>query len=193
MRSPEDASSALRDVIGLSRSLDDYATTQLNWPGSIVYAHHRGLEVGCLLMDRLAALGRRYGAQVLVVSYPEHPMLAAKDMSVKERLQAWAFGKHIRLTPRREEHLTDRLVSCARDRHLQELDLFPAFAQLDPRSSAPCSTATSRSRAIASSPPRSRATSTTIRSRSERTVSPARRSPPRVGRPLHHRHNGPST
>ena len=132
MRSPEDASSALRDVIGLSRSLDDYATTQLNWPGSIVYAHHRGLEVGCLLMDRLAALGRRYGAQVLVVSYPEHPMLAAKDMSVKERLQAWAFGKHIRLTPRREEHLKDSLVSRARDRHLQELDLFPAFAQLDP-------------------------------------------------------------
>src|SRR5947209_20036859 len=42
--------------------------------GPDTFEHHRGDEVACLLLDRLAALGRERGAAVVLLAQPQTPL-----------------------------------------------------------------------------------------------------------------------
>ena len=66
--------------------------------------HHRGGEVACLLMQRLASLGGTSHARVIVVAQPQVPIEAPDNVQVK-----------------------DNVLTCARNNHLEVLDLFPAI------------------------------------------------------------------
>lgn len=63
--------------------------------------HHRGEEVACRLMERLAALGQARRAQVIVLAQQQQPSTVEGERSTK-----------------------DRVLACAQSNHLLTLDLF---------------------------------------------------------------------
>jgi hypothetical protein len=116
----------LRDILGLNSRLDHVLTRDLNWPGEITYAHHRGKEVACLLMTRLANLQEKSGARVVVVAYPQRPALNAAENSWYESIEA--LGQDVPL--QEEISIKDTVLACASRAGLDKLDLFPVFGKL---------------------------------------------------------------
>src|SRR5262245_25841308 len=80
----------------------------LDWEGPYVEAvHHRGPEVACRLMERLATLGRERKAQVVVLAQQQQADVPPGDLETKAAL-----------------------LACARANQLQTLDLFPVLAAI---------------------------------------------------------------
>jgi hypothetical protein len=118
--------SGLREGLSISRWLDGFLTRNLNWEGPITYAHHRGKDVACLLMTRLAALGRQHHARVVVVAYPERPVLSDDENDWYETIVAW--GRAVSLAD--EIQMKNAVLTSASDNGLQILDFFAAFGKL---------------------------------------------------------------
>lgn len=101
---------SLKRLLGRSMTLDLLFPAWLHWQGPReLRAHERGREVACLLMTRLAALGRARQARVVILAYPQEPESQPDDVATK-----------------------DAVLACARDAGLETLDLFPVFEALAP-------------------------------------------------------------
>jgi hypothetical protein len=106
----------------LSRSvlIESLFHDALRSDGPDTFEHHRGDEVGCLLLDRLAALGRLRGATVVLVAQPQTPLpTEARYPSDPD-------------DPRSDAELASVVVACAERRHLAVIDAVAAVAALPP-------------------------------------------------------------
>ena len=106
---PEVSGATLRKVLSYSVAMDRLFTKFLHWEAPNTVVHHQGREVACLLMDRLAALGRDRSARVVVMAQPQEPTTRPED-----------------------RELTEPILDCARESGLRVLDLLDAIAQLAP-------------------------------------------------------------
>jgi hypothetical protein len=98
----------VKRVLALSMTLDVLFPSWLHWQGPReLRVHERGVEVACLLMERLRALGEARQARVVVMAHPQEPTSSAADAEIK-----------------------DRVLACARERGLPALDLFPVIDSL---------------------------------------------------------------
>jgi hypothetical protein len=120
--------SGLREVLAANPTLDRFLSKQVHWAGPIVHAHRRGggSEVACLLIARFAELGRQYGARVIIVGYPERPVLMQSENTWIERAMQWGRAYSIE----DEMRIKDSLLQCAERNALEVLDLFPVFQRL---------------------------------------------------------------
>ena len=98
----------VKRMLAYSRLLDFLFPTALHWEGpEALVVHHQGREVACRLMERLAALGRKHAAAVVVMAHPQQ------------------------LTPTPDERaITDAVLACAAAANVQVVDLFPLFDAL---------------------------------------------------------------
>ena len=104
----------LKPLLAMSAAIDLLFPTFLHWEGPYeTDVHDRGREVACLLMDRLAALGRDRGARVVVLAHPQQPTSTAEQIELK-----------------------DGVLACAEARGLPALDLFPVFENRPPEQRA---------------------------------------------------------
>lgn len=104
---PSPLVAALKNALVWSRTID-LLFPQFYWDGpEAEVVHHRGREVACQLMGRLATLGQERGARIVVVAQPQRPTPAAEDLELK-----------------------DGVLACASADHLPTLDLFPVFDAL---------------------------------------------------------------
>jgi hypothetical protein len=104
----------------LSRSvlIDSLFHDALRRDGPDTFAHHRGDEVACLLLDRLAALGRERGATVLVLAQPQTPLPNEAHYPPDPD------------DPRPDAELASIVIRCAEERHLPVVDAISAVAAL---------------------------------------------------------------
>jgi hypothetical protein len=104
----------------LSRSvlLDSLFPNALRRDGPDTFAHHRGDEVACLLLDRVAALGRERGATVLVLAQPQTPLPDEARYPPDPD------------DPRSDAELAAIVIRCAEARHLPVADAITAVAAL---------------------------------------------------------------
>jgi hypothetical protein len=100
----------LRRLLAYSLTLDLLYPQFLHWQGpEAEVVHHKGVEVGCLLMRRLAALARDRHIRIVILAYPQYQTTADEDRTRK-----------------------DAVLACARANQLPVLDLFPVFEALPP-------------------------------------------------------------
>lgn len=105
---------SLKWLIAWSEAVDVLFPTALHWEGpESVVAHRQGREVACRLMGRLAALGRKHRARVVVLAQPQQANASVEHLEIK-----------------------DGLLACARENGLLTLDLFPVIAGLPPEKRA---------------------------------------------------------
>lgn len=105
---------SLKWLIAWSEAVDVLFPTALHWEGpESVVAHRQGREVACRLMGRLAALGRKHRARVVVLAQAQQANASAEHLEIK-----------------------DGLLACARENGLLTLDLFPVIAGLAPEKRA---------------------------------------------------------
>lgn len=98
----------LRKVLAQSMALDRLFPRFLHWQGPDALAvHDRGEEVACLLMARLAELGRRHDVRIVVLAHPQAPDSTPEDVQTAATV-----------------------LACAADNGLTALDLFPVFTRL---------------------------------------------------------------
>ncbi len=104
----------------LSRSvlIDSLFYDALRRDGTDTFAHHRGDEVACLLLDRVAALGRERGATVLLLAQPQTPL-------PDEAHYPGDPGD-----PRSDAELAAIVIRCAEARHLPVVDAISRVAAL---------------------------------------------------------------
>jgi hypothetical protein len=106
---PSPLVATLKSALSWSRTVDRLFP-QFYWDGpEAEVVHHRGREVACHLMRRLATLGRARGERIVVVAQPQRPTATAEDIEIK-----------------------DAVLACARANELLVLDLFPIFDRLPP-------------------------------------------------------------
>jgi hypothetical protein len=97
----------LKSLLTWSIALDRFYP-QFFWEGpEELVVHHQGREVACLLMQRLAALGRARHARVVVLAQPQEPTATTEQLELK-----------------------DGVLDCARAQQLPVLDLFPVIEHL---------------------------------------------------------------
>lgn len=118
-------SSWLRWTLGrpLSHSvlLDTLLGDRLQRDGPDTTVHERGVEVACLLMDRLAALSDRAGARIVVLAQPQTPL---------PNEPRYGDG---RAEDRPDDlEIVASVLGCAAERGLRTLDLIPVVAALEP-------------------------------------------------------------
>ena len=98
----------LKRLFSPSIVVDLLLDRRIMWDGpSVGWAHHRGREVACLLMKRLAELGRLRGSHIIVMAQIEAPTWSADDWDVK-----------------------NAVLACAEANQLSVLDIFPTAARL---------------------------------------------------------------
>ncbi len=104
----------------LSRSvlIDSLFHDALRSDGPDTFAHRRGEEVACLLLDRLAALGRDRGAMVVLVAQPQTPLPADSRYPSDPG------------DPRSDAELASIVIDCAKRRRLPVVDAISAVAAL---------------------------------------------------------------
>lgn len=104
----------------LSRSvlIDALFYDPLRRDGPDTFEHHRGDEVACLLLDRLAALGRERGATVLVLAQPETPVPTDARYPSDPG------------DPRSDAELASIVIECAKQRRLPVADAISVVAAL---------------------------------------------------------------
>jgi hypothetical protein len=105
---PSSMLTPLKSFLAMSVTLDRLFTRSLHWQGpEAEVVHHRGREVACLLMRRLAALGRARHARIVVLAQPQQPTATPEQLEIKNGVER-----------------------CARANQLLFLDLFPAIEGL---------------------------------------------------------------
>ena len=109
---------AIAPMLSRSVLIDSLFYDALRRDGPDTFAHYRGDEVGCLLMDRLTALGRESGATVLVLAQPQTPL------PTDTRYPADPDD------PRSDAELAAIVIACARQRGLPVADAISAVAAL---------------------------------------------------------------
>jgi len=98
----------LKKLLSLSATMNLLFSKFLYWEGpEEVIVHRRGREVGCLLMKRLAGLGRARQVRIVVLAQPQEPTATPEQLELK-----------------------DGLLACAQDEGLLTLDVFPAIERL---------------------------------------------------------------
>jgi hypothetical protein len=104
----------------LSRSIliDSLFYDALRRDGPDTFAHHRGDEVACLLLDRLAALEREHRATILLLVQPQTPLPAEARYAPDPD------------DPRSDWELAARVIECAEARRLPVADAVAAVAAL---------------------------------------------------------------
>jgi hypothetical protein len=90
----------------------------LRTDGPDTFEHHRGDEVACLLLDRLAALGRERGATVVLLAQPQTPLPA--DLRYPPDPG----------DPRPDAELASIVIACAERRGLPVVNAISAVAAL---------------------------------------------------------------
>jgi hypothetical protein len=102
----------------LSRSvlIDSLFYDPLRRDGPDTFEHHRGDEVGCLLLDRLAALGRERGATVLLLAQPQTPVPTDTRYPSDPG------------DPRSDAELASIVIDCAKQRGLPVADAISVVA-----------------------------------------------------------------
>jgi hypothetical protein len=106
----------------LSRSvlIDWLLYDALRRDGPDTFEHHRGDEVACLLLDRLATLGRESGATVLLLAQPQTPLPTDTRYPSDPG------------DPRSDAELASRVIECAKQRRLPVADAISIVAALPP-------------------------------------------------------------
>jgi hypothetical protein len=106
----------------LSRSvlLESLFHDVLRSDGPDTFAHHRGDEVACLLLDRLTALARERGVPVVLVAQPQTPLPTEARYPSDEA------------DPRSDGELAAIVLACAERRGLPVVDAIAAVAALPP-------------------------------------------------------------
>lgn len=104
----------------LSRSvlIDSLFYDVLRRDGPDTFAHHRGEEVACQLLDRVAALGRERGATVLLLAQPQTPLPSEARYPSDPG------------DPRPDAELASIVIRCAEERHLPVVDAISPVAAL---------------------------------------------------------------
>jgi hypothetical protein len=98
----------LKRLLSASVAMDLLFTRFLYWDGpEEVVVHRRGREVACLLMERLAALGRTHHARIVLLAQPQEPTATPEQLEIK-----------------------NAVLACAEANHLLALDLFPVIGRL---------------------------------------------------------------
>lgn len=119
---PMGAYSGWRQAIAptLSRSvlINSLFYDALRSDGLDTFEHHRGDEVACLLLDRVAKLGRERGAKVLVLAQPQTPL------PTDARYPADPDD------PRSDAELASIVIDCAERRQLPVADAISVVAAL---------------------------------------------------------------
>jgi hypothetical protein len=119
---PMGAYSAWRHALAptLSRSvlIDSLFYDALRSDGADRFEHHRGDEVACLLLDRLAALGRERGSTVLLLAQPQTPLPTDARYPSDPG------------DPRSDAELAAIVIECARQRRLPVADAISVVAAL---------------------------------------------------------------
>ncbi len=102
----------LQQVLSGSVAVDLYLSDSFYWEGpEMVVEHERGIEVACLLMQRLAALGRSRQARIVVLAQPQQLDSTPEQLRIKSAV-----------------------LECAAANRLETLDLFPIIDGVaDPR------------------------------------------------------------
>lgn len=105
---PRSSLAGLKRLLSLSVTLDLLFPKFLHWEGpEITVEHQRGRDVGCLLMERLAELGRAREARIVVLAQPQQPTATPEQLEIK-----------------------NSLLACAQASGLLTLDLFPPIDRL---------------------------------------------------------------
>ncbi len=107
-------------ALTLSRSvlLDSSFHDTLRSDGPDTFEHHRGDEVACLLLDRLAALGRERGATIVLLAQPQTPLPTEARYPSDDG------------DPRSDAELASIVIACAERRQLPVIDAIAAVAAL---------------------------------------------------------------
>ena len=111
---------ALAPTLSRSVLIDSLFYDPLRRDGPDTFEHHRGDEVGCLLLDRLVALGRERGATVLVLAQPQTPV------PTETRYPSDPGD------PRSDAELASIVIECAKQRRLPVADAISIVAALPP-------------------------------------------------------------
>lgn len=100
----------LKPYLAMSAAMRLLFPRFLRWEGPYEeIVHRQGREVACLLMERLAALGRARGARVVVLAQPQEASAPQDQVDIK-----------------------DGTLVCARANDLATLDLFPVLDRMTP-------------------------------------------------------------
>lgn len=100
----------MRRVLARSMALDILFPKFLHWEGPEVQnVHHRGPEVACLLMQRLAAFSRTHEVQVVILAHPQQATATPQDLEIK-----------------------NGVLACAAANQLATVDVFPVIELLPP-------------------------------------------------------------
>jgi hypothetical protein len=100
----------VRHVLSMSVAIDTLFPIFGHWQGPReLVVHPRGREVACLLMERLAALGRAHAARIVLLAQPQAPDTVPEDLDT-----------------------ANGVMTCARSNNLEVLDLFPVIGDLPP-------------------------------------------------------------
>ncbi len=93
---PSPLVSALKRTLSVSVTMDVLFPRFMDWDGpEAMVVHHRGREVACRLMERLAVLGRARSASIVVVAQPERPTAAPEDLEIKNGVLTCAQASHL--------------------------------------------------------------------------------------------------
>ena len=105
---PRSALAPLKWLLSASLTMNELFDRFLHWEGpEAEVVDHHGREIACLLMERLAALGRDRGARVVVLGQPQAPKAPPEHAEIK-----------------------NAVLACAAASGLRVLDLFPGIEQL---------------------------------------------------------------
>ena len=100
----------VRRLLSMSVTIDTLFPIFAHWQGPReLVVHHRGREVACRLMERLAALGRARHARIVVLAQPQVPDAPPEHLET-----------------------TSGVIKCAESNHLAALDLLPIIGRLPP-------------------------------------------------------------
>ncbi len=109
---------AIAPTLSYSVLLDSLFYDALRRDGPDTFAHHRGEEVACLLLDRVAALGRERRAAVLLLAQPQTPLPSEAHYPPDPG------------DPRPDAELASIVIRCAEERHLLVVDAVTPVAAL---------------------------------------------------------------
>ena len=111
---------ALAPTLSRSVLLESLFHDALRSDGPDTFEHHRGDEVACVLLERLAALGRARGATVMLVAQPQTP------------LPTDARYPSDPADPRSDAELAAVVMECAKGHALPVVDAIGIVAALAP-------------------------------------------------------------
>jgi len=86
----------IKQLLSRSLVLDILLDKTLMWDGpSVESVHNRGKDVACLLMGRLAALGRERNTRVIVVAQLQAPAWSHEEIDLKNGVLACASANQL--------------------------------------------------------------------------------------------------